>query len=358
LWLALAASCALALVAAACGSSNNNGSGGGGGAINGAGSTFAAPLYEQWNSALKDQGVTVNYQAIGSGGGQEQLIAGTVDFAGSDPPLEDSQIKQAEQKQGSTPVHVPVAFGAVTVSYNLPGIKSGLKLDGATVADIFLGKIKKWNDPAIAKQNPGLKLPDTDISVVHRSDDSGTTKLFTTFLSDYSSEWKSKVGVDSTVKWPTGTGANGNDGVAGGVKQTEGAVGYVELAYALQNNFTTADVKNSAGKYVTPDLKSTQAAAASAKVPADLRFVAVNAPGSGSYPIASGTDVLVYKDMCKAGISEGTAKNVVKFLDYGLSSAGQKVAESIQYAADPPSLLAAAKKQVAGLECNGKPITG
>jgi len=355
----MGASALAALGLAACGGSasgNGSGSSSGGGTINGAGSTFAAPLYEQWGKNLSDQqSITVNYQAIGSGGGQAQLIKGTVDFAGSDPPLEDSQIKQAEQDSGSTPVHIPVAFGAVTLSYNVPGLDSGLKLDGATIADIFLGNITNWNDPAIAKLNPDLDLPDTDITVVHRSDDSGTTKLFTTFLEAYSPEWKSQVGADSTVKWATGTGANGNDGVAGEVKRTEGAIGYVELAYALQSDFTTADVQNSEGQFVAPTLDSTKAAAESVDAPEDLRFLTVDAPGADSYPIASGTYALVYQDMCKAGVDEAAADNVVRFLDYGLGD-GQQVAEQLDYAGDPESLVSAAQDKVDGLECNGKTI--
>src|SRR5213078_1280432 len=229
------------------------------------------PVYDEWASRFKDKyGTTVNYNAIGSGGGVAQFTANTVDFGATDSAMKDSEVKAA-QKNGA-PVHVPTVFGAITVSYNVSGIKKGLKLDGATIADIFLGKIKKWNDPAIKALNPGLNLPGTAITVAHRSDESGTTKLFTTFLSDYSPEWASKVGADKTVKWPTGTGAKGNSGVAGGVKQTDGAIGYVELAYALQNNFTTADVKNKAGKFVSPTLASTSAAGDGVKVPSDLRF--------------------------------------------------------------------------------------
>jgi phosphate transport system substrate-binding protein len=356
---AIAAS-ALALGLAACGSSDNGGNSSGGGApggtINGSGSTFVQPLVEEWGASLSSsEGITVNYQGIGSGGGQAQLINGTVDFAGSDPPLEASQFSQVESKNGTGAVQIPVAFGAVTVSYNVSGLDTGLKLDGQTIADIFLGKITKWNDPAIAKLNPDASLPDTDITVVHRSDDSGTTKLFTTFLADYSSEWDSQVGVDSTVKWPTGTGANGNDGVAGGIKQTDGAIGYVELAYALQSGFTTADVKNADGEYVAPTLESSQAAADSVKVPANLGIVSVNAPGAGAYPIASATHIMVYQDMCRAGLDETAAQNVVAFLDYALGD-GQDTAAKLDYAGDPPKLLDAARQAVAGLQCNGKAI--
>src|SRR4051794_27210596 len=204
---------ALALGAAACGSSNNNSSSGGGkgGSVSGAGSTFAAPLYDDLGNRVKSaDGITVNYNPIGSGGGIAQFTAGTVDFGATDAAMKPEEIKAAEAK--GTPVHVPAAFGAVTVAYNVSGVDKGLKLDGTTIADIFLGKIKKWNDPAIAKLNPGAKLPDTAITVAHRSDESGTTKLFTEFLSDSSPTWKSQVGSDKTVKWPTGTGAKGNDG--------------------------------------------------------------------------------------------------------------------------------------------------
>src|SRR4051812_23479911 len=262
-WLALAAALVLALTVAACGSSNkksDTGGGGGGGAsgsINGAGSTFAAPIYQQWGNALKDKGITVNYQPVGSGAGIAQLAAGTADFGASDPALTPQD--RATFKKGEA-VQIPTAFGAITVSYNLSGVNKGLKLDGATVADIFLGKINKWNDPAIAKLNPGVTLPGDAITVVHRSDESGTTKGFTKFLGAYSKEWASKVGSDKTVKWPTGSGAKGNDGVAAAVKQQSGAVGYVEEAFALQNNFTTASVKNKSGKFVEPKLAATTAA--------------------------------------------------------------------------------------------------
>jgi phosphate transport system substrate-binding protein len=351
---------------AACGSSSNgdtgSGSGGSGGSIpggtiNAAGSTFVQPLVEEWGKAVSDSdGLTVNYTGNGSGAGQAQLINGTVDLAGSDPPLERSQFKQVQSKNGTAAVQLPVAFGAVTVSYNVPGLKAGLKLDGATIADIFLGKVTKWNDPEIAKLNPGVNLPSSDIAIVHRSDDSGTTKLFTTFLSDYSPTWKSQVGADSTVKWPTGTGANGNDGVAGAIKQTSGSVGYVELAYALQSGFTTASVKNSDGNYVAPDLKSTSAAAANIKLPSNLGVLSVNAPGADSYPIASATHLMTYKDLCKAGLSKTDAENVVGFLNYALGS-GQATEEKLSYAKDPANILGPTKQAVAGLQCNGKPVS-
>jgi phosphate transport system substrate-binding protein len=355
---------ALAGGLAACGSSSDNGSASAssdsgipGGTINGAGSTFVQPLVEEWGKAVSDQdGLTVNYTGNGSGAGQAQLINGTVDFAGSDPPLEPSQFKQVESKNGTSAVQIPVAFGAVTLSYNVPGLDAGLKLDGATIADIFLGKVTKWNDPEIAKLNQGTQLPDSDITVIHRSDDSGTTKLFTTFLADYSPTWKKQVGVDSTVKWPTGTGANGNDGVAGAIKQTSGSIGYVELAYALQSGFTTASVQNSDGQFVAPDLKSTTAAAENIKLPSNLGVLSVNSPGADSYPIASATHLMTYKDLCKAGLSKTDAENVVGFLNYVLGS-GQDTEAKLSYAKDPANILGPAKHAVSGLECNGAPVS-
>jgi phosphate transport system substrate-binding protein len=359
-WLALAAALVLALTVAACGSGNKSDTGGstgsssGGGSINGAGSTFAAPIYQQWGNALKDKGITVNYQPVGSGAGIAQLAAGTADFGASDPALTPED--RATFKKGEV-VQIPMAFGAITVSYNLSGVKKGLKLDGATIADIFLGKIKKWNDPAIAKLNPGVTLPGDSITVVHRSDESGTTKGFTTFLGDYSKEWASKVGADKTVKWPTGTGAKGNDGVAAAVKQQSGAVGYVEEAFALQNNFTTASVKNKAGKFVEPTLQTTTAAGDGVKVPKDLGISIINSPNAGSYPISSQTFVDVYKDLCKGGLDKGKAGAVKGFIDYGLGE-GQSVLGQLQYAKLPAALLKKSQAASDGLTCNGSPVTG
>src|SRR4051794_294998 len=348
-WLAAPALLAVACAISACGSSNDSTAGGGSGTLNGAGSTFAAPIYQQWGNALKDQGLTVNYQPVGSGAGVAQWQAGTVDFGASDPALTPEDRKGAKKGAG---VQIPTTFGAITVAYNLKGVPKGLKLDGATVADVFLGKIKKWDDPAIAKLNPGAKLPSTAITVVHRSDESGTTKGFTGFLSDYSPEWKSKVGSDKTVKWPTGTGAKGNDGVAAGVKQQDGAVGYVEEAFALQNNFTTAAVRNKAGNYVEPTLDSTTAAGENITIPKDLGVDIINSPNPKAYPISSQTFVIVYKDMCKAGLSKGTAQGVKKFIDYGLGE-GQGVLGQLQYAKLPSALLTKAEAAAKSLQCNG-----
>jgi phosphate transport system substrate-binding protein len=324
----------------------------GSGTINGAGSTLAAPIYEQWGSNLSGQGLTVNYQATGSGAGIAQLQAGTVDFAGSDPPMKPSEIKAAK----GPVAEFPIAFGGITLSYNLPGVKSGLKLDGPTIANIFLGKIKTWNDPVIKALNAGVTLPGTAITVVHRSDASGTTKGFTTFLSDYSPAWTAAAGKpDKTVAWPTGTGAKGNAGVAATIKQTTGGIGYVEQAYALQNGFTYAAVKNSSGAYILPTLAATSAAAVGIKVPANLAINSINSPNPTAYPIVSQTFLIVYRDMCKAGVSSSVASGVKKFITYGLA-AGQGIAKQLSYAPLPASLVTKDTAQLAKLTCNNSPL--
>jgi phosphate transport system substrate-binding protein len=263
--------------------------------------------------------------------------------------------EEAAAKKKGDPVHIPTVLGAVTVSYNVSGVDKGLKLDGATIANIFLGKVKKWNDPAIAGGNGDVKLPDKDITVCHRSDESGTTKNFTQFLADYSPEWKSGPGVDKTVKWPVGTGAKGNDGVAGCVKQTDGAVGYVEQAYALQNNFTTAAVKNKEGQFVEPSLDATSAAGEGAEVPDDLKFSTIDAPGAKTYPITAVTFLLVWQDQCKSGIKPENAKLVKSWLDYALGD-GQKIAPELQYAPLPDAIKQKAQAKVDALQCNGSAI--
>ncbi len=370
---AVAMAIVAAIVIAACGSSSNSSSapapsggsssssssgssgssGSGSGTINGAGSTFAAPIYQQWGSSLKGQGLTVNFNAVGSGAGIAQLQSGTVDFAGSDPAE-----KPDEVSQGKGPVAMfPIGFGAVTVSYNLSGVKSGIKLDGKTLADIFQGTVKTWDDPEIKALNPGLSLPSTNITVVHRSDSSGTTAAFTTYLSANSPAWTQAAGQpDKIVKWPTGTGAKGNSGVAAAVKQTDGAVGYVEQAYALQNGFTYASLKNSSGKYLAPTLAATSAAAEGIKVPKNLAISTINSPNAAAYPIVSQTFLIAYQDMCKAGVSQGAASGVKKFFTYGLG-AGQSVLKQLFYAPLPASLLSKAKAQLDTLTCNGSPLS-
>ena len=363
--LAAGSAAALALGVAACGSSSGGSSGNSGSSasssggssapvtLNGAGSTFAAPFYQQWAANLKDHGLTLNYAAVGSGDGVAQLTQGQVDFAGSDPALKP---EEAAAIKKSPPVQIPTGFGAVTESYNLPGVKGGLKLDAPTSAKIFEKKITKWNDPAIASQNPGVKLPSTKITVVHRSDSSGTTKAFTTFLAGGDPNFEKTIGVDKTVNWPSGTtGAKGNAGVAAAVKQTEGAIGYVEQAYALQNNFTYASIKNASGRFVAPSLQSVTAAGEGIKVPADLAFSIVNSPNPAAYPVASQTFAITYQDLCKAGVGKSAAQGVVKFLKYGLTN-GQSVLKQLSYAPLPQAIDQKAMAVVNGLKCNGKAI--
>jgi phosphate transport system substrate-binding protein len=343
--------------APASGGSSSSSSGGGSATLDGAGSTLAAPIYQQWGSTLKSQGLTVNFNPVGSGAGIADLQTATVQFAGSDPAL-----KPADTSKMKGPVlQFPVAFGAITVSYNLPGVKSGLKLDGPTIANIFLGKIKTWNDPAIKSLNPSLSLPSTSITVIHRSDSSGTTKGFTTFLEDYSSQWKSQVGADKDVKWPTGTGAAKNSGVAAAIKQTQGAIGYVEQAYAIENGFTYAAVKNSHGQYVLPTIPATSAAAVGIPVPADLGISTINAGGPTAYPIVSQTFLDAYQDPCKAGgSSSSVASGLKKWLTYAMG-AGQKTlgagSDQLPYAPLPASIAAKANAQLSKMTCNGSPIS-
>jgi phosphate transport system substrate-binding protein len=361
---ALAGVGVLALGLAACGSSSSSSSSstsssssGSAATISGAGSTFAAPVYEQWASSLTST-VKVNYQAVGSGAGITSLESKTVDFGASDPPLKPAD-EEAIAKNGSPAVQIPMFLGAITVSYNLPGVKSGLKLEGKTIADIYLGTIKTWNDPAIAALNPGVSLPSTPITVIHRSDSSGTTSGFTSFLATVDPEFKSKVGEGKTVEWPTGTGAKGNAGVAGAVQQTTGAVGYVEQSYALQHNFTYASVKNKSGAFVAPTLASTSAAAEGVVVPANLGIKISNPSAPAAYPITSQTFVVINKDLCKAGTpgGEAAAKGVVEFLDYGLGE-GQPILAKADYAALPAAILAKSKEAVAALQCNGASLGG
>jgi phosphate transport system substrate-binding protein len=280
-----------------------------------------------------------------------------VDFTGSDPAL-----KPADVKAMKGPVlQFPVAFGAITASYNLQGVKSGLKLDGPTLANIFMGKIKTWNDPAIKALNPGISLPSTAITVVYRSDSSGTTNGFTTYLSDVSPAFKSAVGAGKTVKWLVGEGAAKNAGVAAAVKQTAGAIGYVEQAYALENGFTYASIKNSAGTYELPTITNTSAAAVGVAVPADLGISTIDSPNTAAYPIVSQTFLDAYTDPCKdGGASAATAAGVKEFLTYAVG-AGQSTlgagGSQLPYAPLPASLQAKDKAQLATLVCDGKPIS-
>jgi phosphate transport system substrate-binding protein len=298
--------------------------------INGAGATFPYPIYSKWfdEYAKVDPSVRFNYQSIGSGGGQKQILAQTVDFGASDGPMSDDNLSKAPGKI----LHIPTVAGAVVITYNLDG-NPALKLDGDTIANIFLGKIKNWNDPKIAASNTGAKLPDKEIVVVHRSDGSGTTFIFTDYLSKTSGEWKEKAGNNTSVNWPTGIGGKGNEGVAGQVKQTPGALGYVELIYATQNKMPYAEVKNAAGEFMKPTLESITAALATANIPDDFRFSMTNAPGKDAYPIAGATWLLVYQQQKDAA----KGKKLVEFLKWSLTD-GEKMAKDLQYAPLPESV--------------------
>ncbi len=298
--------------------------------LTGAGSTFINPVMTKWAAEYHkvDSSVQINYQSIGSGGGIKQITEGTVDFGATDGPMSDDALAKLPGKI----LHIPTVAGGVVMTYNLPGV-SGLKLDGPTIADIYLGKVTKWNDAEIAKQNKGLKLPATDIAVVHRADGSGTSYIFTDYLSAVSPDWKTKVGKNTAVSWPTGIGAKGTDGVSGQVKQTPGAIGYVELIYALQNKLLYADVKSADGAYIKPSLESVTAALATATIPDDFRFSFVNAPGTTSYPIAGVTWLLVYQQQKAAD----KGPKLVSFLKWVLND-GEKMATGLDYASLPDNV--------------------
>ena len=313
--------------------------------INGAGATFPYPLYSKWfNEYSKvDPTVKFNYQSIGSGGGIKQITAQTVDFGASDKFLSDEELKNAPGKL----LHIPTVMGAVVVTYNIPGIGTGLKLKSEDVADIFLGKITKWNDKRITDDNPGVKLPDEPILVVHRSDGSGTTNIFTDYLSSVSGEWAKSVGKGASVKWPVGLGGKGNEGVAGQVKTTKNTIGYVELAYAFENRLPYASLRNKSGHFVEPSIKTTSAAAAGAakNMPADYRLSLVNQPGKDSYPIVGFTWLLVYehqKDPVKG-------KKLVEFLNWELKK-GQRMANALLYAPLPENVAKMVEKTVKGIK--------
>lgn len=313
--------------------------------VHGAGSSFIAPLLTKWISEFSktDPEVQINYQSVGSGAGVRQFSQKTVDFGASDAFMTDEQLKEV----GSKVAHVPVAMGAVVVTYNLAGLTQPLQLDGPTLAEIFLGNVKVWNDARIAKLNPGVTLPTQPILVAHRSDGSGTTAIFTEYLSKVSPSWKDKVGGATSVKWPTGLGGKGNEGVAGLVKQTPGSVGYVELIYAKSNDLAFASIKNSAGQVVAPSLESVTAAASGSLklLPADFRGSLTNAPGKAAYPISGMTWVLVWDQP----VSEVKGKSLLKFLNWSLKE-GQSLAAGLHYAPLPASLTKKVQAKLASLE--------
>jgi phosphate transport system substrate-binding protein len=302
--------------------------------INGAGATFPYPIYSKWFSEYNKQhsNVEINYQSIGSGGGIQQVTKQTVFFGATDGPMTAEQLQGAPGKI----LHFPTVLGAVVPVYNLPNVTAELKFSGQILADIFLGKITKWNDPAIAKLNAGVTLPATDITVAHRADGSGTTYIWVDFLSKLSPEWKSKVGIATSVNWPTGVGGRGNEGVSGLVKQTPGAIGYVELIYALQNKIAYGSVLNLAGEPVKATVESVTAAAAEAvkAMPADFRVSITNAPGKGVYPISSFTWMLLYEN----AKDKAQAKTMVDFMKWALTD-GQKYCAELGYAPLPESIV-------------------
>ena len=304
--------------------------------INGAGATFPYPIYSKWFSEYNKMhpDIEINYQSIGSGGGIKQLTAQTVFFGASDGPMSEDQMKGAP----GPILHFPTVLGGVVPIYNVPGVTGELKFTGAVLADLILGKIKKWNDPAIARLNPGVKLPDTDITVVHRSDGSGTTYIFVDYLCKMSPEFKKTIGgVSTSVNWPVGIGGKGNEGVAGLVKQTPGAIGYVELIYATQNKISYGSVQNAAGEFVSASLASVTAAAASAakSMPGDFRVSITNAPGKGAYPISSFTWLLYYEKPT----DKARAKIMVDFTKWALTD-GQKYCAELGYAPLPAEVVA------------------
>jgi phosphate transport system substrate-binding protein len=322
-----------ALVVAGCG--GNSGSGGGGGvtpakSLQGAGATFPEPVYSKMFQTLNQaQGTQVNYQAIGSGGGITQFTNKTVDFGATDAPMTNAELAKAGGD--SAVVHVPTVLGAIVLSYNLDGVSRPLKLDGQTIGNLFLGNIKTWNDAAIARLNPGVNLPSSNVTVVHRSDSSGTTANFTQFLADENAQFKSRVGAGKEVNWPTGIGGKGNDGVAATIGQNKGAIGYVELQFAVSNNLKFADVKNKAGEFVTPSVQSTSAAASDlSKVPADLRISLVDSPAKGAYPIATWTFIIAYSKQSDASKSKALV-NMLWFMTHE----GQSEAAPLNYAPLP-----------------------
>lgn len=323
---------------------------GGATSLTGAGSTFDAPLFSKtfdtYNTQCK---VQVNYQSIGSGGGIEQLTKKTVNFGASDAPMTDDQIKAA----GGDVLHIPVTLGAVSVGYNLPGVSSGVKLTGDVLAKIYLGSIKKWNDPAIKALNGSMTLPDLDITAVYRSDGSGTSFIFTNYLSAVNADWKSKVGAGTSPSWPTGAGGKGSEGVAGVVKQTPGSIGYFELSYSKQNNITTAMIQNHDGQFVAPTTAGASAAAAgqAGSVPTDLRAILTDPPGATSYPITGFSWVVINQAQ-----TDAAAGKSLTYLLWWLVHSGQQYSDSLSYAPLPDAIVKLDEAQLKKVTAGGAPI--
>lgn len=339
----------------ACNDGSNTGkpgeSSGGDNTLIGAGSTFVYPLFsKQFSEYNKETGLRVNYQSIGSGGGIQQLTHKTVDFGDSDAPLNEEQTKQ----MGSPVLHIPMCSGAVVITYNLANLKDTLRLTPDIIANIFLGKIKAWNDPQIASANAGVQLPSTPIVVAHRSDGSGTTNIFTTYLSKVSAQWNTNPGKGSSINWPIGLGGKGNEGVAGLVKQTPGAIGYVELAYAIQNKMSFAKVQNKAGNFITPSVQSTKAAS-NIQLPEDSKVSLTDTDAADGYPISGFTWALVYKEQKYDNRSQDRATKLLKLLWWNIHD-GQKFCESLNYAPLSPAAVTVAEKILNSATFDGKPI--
>jgi len=316
-------------------------------ALNGAGATFPYPMYSKWFDEYHKlhSNVQINYQSIGSGGGIRQVTEGTVDFGATDGPMNNDQITAFKQKRGTTVLHFPTVLGADVPAYTIPGVTAELNFTPEALAGIFLGTIRKWSDPALAKANPNVKLPDTDIIVIHRSDGSGTTYVWTDYLSKISPEWNSRVGKGTSVSWPVGLGGKGNEGVAGMVRQMAGSIGYVELIYAVQNHMPYGKVRNSAGNFVKADLASVTAAAAGAKVPDDFRVSITNAPGKDAYPVSSFTWLLIPQN-----IKDATKREIIKgFLSWMLTD-GQNLTSALAYAPLPKEVIAREQRAVATIQ--------
>jgi phosphate transport system substrate-binding protein len=319
--------------------------------LQGAGATFPYPLYSKWVAEYEkvNPKVRINYQSIGSGGGVRQILEKTVDFGASDTPMTDEELAKASAKI----VHVPMTLGAVVLAYNVPDVPTGLKLTPDALVGIFLGDVKTWDDPKIAKENPDVKLPKDPITVAYRSDGSGTTGVFTDYLSKVSPAWKEKVGAAKSVKFPVGMGAKGNEGVAGQIKTTPGTIGYIELAYAVQTGAAVASVQNAAGKFVAPSLDGITASAggAAAKMPDDLRVSITNAPGDTAYPISSFSYILVYEQMPDAVKGKALADYL-----WWATHDGQKLGPALQYAPLPAEVVTKVEGKLKSLSAGGKPL--
>jgi phosphate transport system substrate-binding protein len=317
--------------------------------INGAGASFPYPMYSKWFDEYhkKNSNIQINYQSIGSGGGIKQVTEGTVDFGASDGPMNDDQLKAFQDKHGFGILHFPTVLGADVPTYNIPGVTSELNFTPDAIAGIFLGKITKWNDPAIAAANKGVTLPSNDIVVVHRSDGSGTSYIWTDYLSKVSDDWKNKVGKGTSVNWPVGLGGKGNEGVAGLIKQTPNSFGYVELIYAIQNAMPYGKVKNSSGTIVKADLASVTAAAAGAAkdMPADFRVSITNAPGKNAYPISSFTWLLIPEKF-----SDASKREAIKGFVTWMLTDGQNQTEALSYAKLPKEIVAMEKQALAKVQ--------